>query len=339
MDVNGTTCREPGRDIDDSSKVLFDVNRPAAARVRTRLAVLHEDAHLVLVEKPAGLLTLPTQEQEKDTLLSRVNDYLLHRFKKRPYAGVVHRLDKETSGVLVFARSRAALTKLQELFRRHDVEREYLALVEGRLANDAGTLSADLVRDRGDRRRGTARPGERGIRAVTHYRVLERLPGATLLSVRLETGRTHQIRVHLAAAGHPVVGDTVYRPRHFPPPRITASRQMLHARSLGFVHPGTGEPVAAQMQPPADFREVLEKLRKEARGVHRPAPEQGSPVDVPRPRPRPHGRPPSTWSGARGESSRAHSREHQIPSPLPANRPKKKAGPKVRSRDRRKKTP
>jgi 23S rRNA pseudouridine1911/1915/1917 synthase len=262
VDVEAKTCLEPGREVDGSADVRLDVNRPAVFRVRTRLAVLYEDPHVILVGKPAGLLTLPTESREKETLLSRVNEYLLHRFKKRPYAGVVHRLDKETSGVLVFARSRAALGKLQELFRRHDVEREYVALVEGRVAADSGTLSADLVRDRGDRRRGVARPGEKGLRAVTHYRVLERLPGATLLSVRLETGRTHQIRVHLASAGHPVVGDAVYRPRRLPPPSVAAPRQMLHARSLGFRHPETGQLIHAEMQIPEDFRAVLETLRR-----------------------------------------------------------------------------
>ncbi len=266
VDVDGETCREPGREVGEGSSVRFDIHRPVAAKVRTRLAVLHEDPDCLLVEKPAGLLTLPTEEREKETLLARVNDYLLHRFHRRPYAGVVHRLDKETSGVLVFARSRPALTKLQELFRRHDVEREYVALVEGRVAEDAGTLSADLVRDRGDRRRGVARPGEKGLRAVTRYRVLERLPGATLLSVRLETGRTHQIRVHLASAGHPVVGDPVYRPRHLPPPAIEAPRQMLHARSLAFRHPVTGQPVRGEMEIPADFRAVLQMLRKRKAG-------------------------------------------------------------------------
>ena len=270
VDVKGKTCLEPGREVEGSADIRLDGNRPAVVRVRTRLAVLHEDAHVILVGKPAGLLTLPTESREKETLLSRVNEYLLHRFKKRPYAGVVHRLDKETSGVLVFARNRAVLGKLQELFRRHDVEREYVALVEGRVSADSGTLSADLVRDRGDRRRGVARPGEKGLRAVTHYRVLERLPGATLLSVRLETGRTHQIRVHLASAGHPVVGDAVYRPRHSPPPSVAAPRQMLHARSLGFRHPETGQMVRAEMEIPEDFRGVLEALRR--RKNSRPSP-------------------------------------------------------------------
>ena len=226
--------------------------------------ILHEDADLVIADKPAGLLTLSTEAGEKDTLLSRVNAYLQFRYRKRPYVGVVHRLDKETSGAVVFARSREVLRGLQELFRRHDVEREYVALVEGRVHDDAGTIGLEVVRDRGDRRRGTARPGEKGIRAVTHYRVLERFAGATAVALTLETGRTHQIRIHLAALGHPVIGDAVYRPRHFSPPTITAERQMLHARTLGFRHPRTGAAIRVQSDPPPDFRDLRSRLARAA---------------------------------------------------------------------------
>ena len=262
VDVDGTTCREPGREIGESAGVTLDVNRPAVGNVRTKLAVLHEDPHLIVVDKPAGLLTLPTEAREKDTLLGRVNAYLQHRYRKRPYVGVVHRLDKETSGAVVFARSRETLRALQELFRRHDVEREYVAIVEGRVEKDSGTIGLDLVRDAGDRRRGTARGGKTGLRAVTHYRMLQPMANATLLALRLETGRTHQIRVHLAAIGHPVVGDTVYRPKRQPGPALEARRQMLHARTLGLRHPQTGERMLVSSEPPADFRERLAALSK-----------------------------------------------------------------------------
>ena len=122
---------------------------------------------------------------------------------------MVHRLDKDTSGALVFARNRPALHFLQDVFRRHAIDREYLAIVAGSVP-DSGSYTADLVRDGGDLRRGVARPGQEGKRAVTRYRAIERLDGATLVSIELETGRTHQIRVHFAAAGHPVLGDRVY---------------------------------------------------------------------------------------------------------------------------------
>ena len=265
VDVDGAVCREPGRDVADGARVVLDVNRPAVGNVRTKLVVLHEDPSLIVVDKPAGLLTLPTEAHEKDSLLARVNAYLQHRYRRRPYVGVVHRLDKETSGAIVFARSRETLRALQELFRRHDVEREYVAIVEGSVARDSGTIGLDLVRDAGDRRRGTAPRGERGRRAVTHYRVIRRMPGAALLALRLETGRTHQIRVHLAAIGHPVVGDAVYRPKHFTAPPIDAPRQMLHARTLGFRHPESGERVLVSSEPPADFRETLARLERAGR--------------------------------------------------------------------------
>jgi len=264
VDVDGAVCREPGRNVADDSRVVLDVNRPAVGNVRTKLVVLLEDSSLIVVEKPAGLLTLATDAHEKDTLLARVNGYLQHRYRRRPYVGVVHRLDKETSGAIVFARSREILRALQELFRRHDVEREYVAIVEGTLEADSGTIGLDLVRDAGDRRRGTARPGEEGRRAVTHWRVLRRMPSATLVALRLETGRTHQIRVHLAAIGHPVVGDAVYRPKHFENLPIEAPRQMLHARTLGFRHPDTGDPVHASSEIPADFQERLGALARAA---------------------------------------------------------------------------
>ena len=250
--------------------------------------ILHEDDDLVIADKPAGLLTLSTEAGEKDTLLSRVNAYLQFRYRKRPYVGVVHRLDKETSGAVVFARSREVLRGLQELFRRHDVEREYVALVEGRVEKDAGTIGLEVVRDRGDRRRGTARPGEKGIRAVTHYRVLERFAGATAVALTLETGRTHQIRIHLAALGHPVIGDAVYRPRHFSPPAVTAERQMLHARTLGFRHPRTGAAIRVQSDPPPDFRDLRSRLARAAPPARRVPPAPAKPA---RPTPIPDGRP------------------------------------------------
>jgi 23S rRNA pseudouridine1911/1915/1917 synthase len=260
IDEGGVTRDEPGLEVPESAALTFHPERPTRRNVRTPLSILHEDDDCVVVDKPAGLLTLPTADREKDTLLSRVSLYLQHRYRRRPYVGVAHRLDKDTSGAIVFARSREALHALQELFRRHEIEREYVALVEGDMP-ESGTLDADLVRDRGDRRRGVARPGQQGRRAVTHYRSLERLGRASLVSARLETGRTHQIRVHFAAAGHPVLGDTVYRRRDAPSPPALAPRQMLHARILGFAQPRTGAMVHCQAPLPADFTKVLAALR------------------------------------------------------------------------------
>jgi 23S rRNA pseudouridine1911/1915/1917 synthase len=259
VDVSGQTCREPGRRIPDESSVSLHLHRPAIRDVRSRLNVLHEEAELIVVEKPAGLLTLPTEAHEKDTLVGRLNTYLARRDKGRPYVGVVHRLDRDTSGAIVFARTRPMQRALQALFRRHDIDREYLAIVEGELRLDRGTISRDLVRDRGDRRRGVARKNEDGRPAVTHFEVRERLAGATLVSLRLETGRTHQIRIHLASIGHPVAGDSVYGLRGR---RLAAPRQMLHAARLGLRVPGSGERVDAEIPPPEDFQRLRDRLRR-----------------------------------------------------------------------------
>jgi 23S rRNA pseudouridine1911/1915/1917 synthase len=271
VDVDGSTCGEPGRDVAENASISHHPSRPVRRRVRTKLAILAEDDKFLIVDKPAGLLTVPTAEREKDTLLARALDYLHHRFQRRPSAFVVHRLDKDTSGAVVFARTRDALHGLQESFRRHAIEREYVAIVEGELPG-SGVFSADLVRDGGDRRRGVARPGEPGKRAVTHYRTLERLPGATLVSIELETGRTHQIRVHFAAAGHPVLGDRVYGQRGSTEEGrgrrdLDVPRQMLHARRLGFAHPVSGAPVRVESPPPAEFLEVLRILRRKKKSA------------------------------------------------------------------------
>jgi 23S rRNA pseudouridine1911/1915/1917 synthase len=263
IDRDGTPVDEPGQDVAPNVSLTWHPDRPARHRIRSRLVVLHEDDDVFIVDKPAGLLTVPTAERERDTLLARALDYLQHRYHRRPYAGVVHRLDKDTSGAVVFARNREALHALQTLFRAHDIEREYLAIVEGN-PPPSGTLDADLVRDAGLGRRGVARRGESGRRAVTRYQVVERLRAASLLSVQLETGRTHQIRIHFSAAGTPVLGDRVYRRAPDRPAPIEAPRQMLHALRLGFAHPKTGETVRVEAAVPDDFAKALGQLRRGA---------------------------------------------------------------------------
>jgi 23S rRNA pseudouridine1911/1915/1917 synthase len=256
VDVAGETVDEPGADVAEDARLEHFPDRPARRTVRTRLAVLHEDDDVIVVDKPAGLLTVPTEARERDTLWSRVLQYLQLRRGGRPYAGIVHRLDKDTSGAVVFARNRRALHALQDRFRRHDIDREYVALASGRVP-DAGTFDADLVRTR-ELRRSVARPGETGRRAVTRFQVLERLRGAALVSIRPETGRTHQIRVHFSAAGHPILGDRVYGDRGGEPD--AAPRQMLHALRLGFVLPER-ERVSVESPLPEDFRRELESRR------------------------------------------------------------------------------
>ncbi|MBX6313956.1 MAG: RluA family pseudouridine synthase [Isosphaeraceae bacterium] len=262
IDLAGERCDEPGREVEPDAPVEYFPSRPKARKVQSRLRVLHEDRHVLIVDKPAGLLTLPTQGRERDTLLERVSRYLMLRHGGRPYVGIIHRLDKDTSGALALAKSPAALQAFQALFRTHDIERQYLAVVEGALRRVAGTIDLALITDRGDLRRGVARePGE-GRRAVTHYRVIERFGAvATLVACWLETGRTHQIRIHLAEIGHPVVGEPVYRPRGRPPSKARFHRQALHAQTLGFRHPLTGAEVRVEAPIPDDLAALLTDLR------------------------------------------------------------------------------
>ena len=261
--VNGAAVDDPGALVSPAARVVWNPNRRIRRRVDTSLRVLYEDADAIAVEKPPGLLTHPTEAKEKDTLLSRVSTYVARRHGGkggRAYVSVVHRLDKETSGILVFARSRRGLVTLQAQLRSHSMERRYLGVVEGDLKGDAGTFNQDLVEDRGDRRRGVAKPGETGLAAVTEWKVLERFGLATLVEARLKTGRTHQIRVHFAHAGHPLVGDPVYRDSRRPPFPVPFPRQALHAGRLGWTTP-EGKKVGLEAEPPPDFQKLLKDLR------------------------------------------------------------------------------
>ncbi len=264
--VDGTVVNDPGALVGETSRAVWDRDREVRRRAEGKITVLYEDEDAVAVFKPAGLLTHPTEAKEKETLLSRVSLWAQHRFGRgsgRAYVSVVHRLDKETSGILVFARSRRGLVQLQAQLRAHAMDRRYIAVVEGNLTGDAGTFDQDLVEDRGDRRRGVAKPGEKGIRAVTEWRVLERFGIATLVEARLKTGRTHQIRVHFASAGHPLLGDPVYRDVRRPPFPVPFPRQALHAGRLGWVSPD-GKKVSLEAEPPPDFQELLRALRTRA---------------------------------------------------------------------------
>jgi 23S rRNA pseudouridine1911/1915/1917 synthase len=263
IDVAGERCDEPGREVEPETSIEYFPNRPKARTVAGRLRVLHEDRHVLIVDKPAGLLTLPTPARERDTLVDRASRYLAIRHGgPRPYVGVIHRLDKDTSGALALARSPEAVRAFQVLFKRHDIERQYLAVVEGSPRRAEGAIDLPLVTDRGDLRRGVARgPGE-GRTAVTHYRVVERFgPVAALVACWLETGRTHQIRIHLAEIGHPVVGDKVYRPRSLPRSKAQFHRQALHAQTLGFRHPLTAQDVRVEAPLPSDLAALIIDLR------------------------------------------------------------------------------
>ncbi len=262
VDLDGQRCDEPGREVESDAPIEFFPNRPKTRKVQTKLRVLYEDRHVIIVDKPAGLLTLPTQSHERDTLQQRVHRYLSIRHGGRPYVGIIHRLDKDTSGALALAKSPGAQRTFQQLFRDHDIERQYLAVVEGNLSRESGTIDKALVNDRGDLRRGVARRPDEGRHAVTHYRVVERFGDvATLVACWLETGRTHQIRIHMAEIGHPVLGEPVYRPRSQPRCKAKFGRQALHAQTLGFRHPLADEEVRVEAPIPSDLSALLIDLR------------------------------------------------------------------------------
>ena len=248
--------------------------------------LVHVDGQIVVVDKPAGLTTMRHASEAAEfgararrflpvTLADLLPRMLLNHAGKPPpnrpgfrpalpEVRAVHRIDKETSGLVVFARTPAAARHLGNQFRGHTTERRYLALVRGQAK--AGRIASSIARDRGDGRRGSSdQPG--GERAVTHVRVVEELGEFTLVECRLETGRTHQVRIHLGEAGTPLCGERIYdRPLHGRPVPDTsrATRPLLHAALLGVEHPATGKKMQWEADLPADMADLLKRLRKQS---------------------------------------------------------------------------
>lgn len=269
--VDDATERDPQHRLASGARVSLRMRSERRPAAQLEL-LLHVDKHLVVVAKPAGLNSVPypsldgsdaraqqRAEAESDVLSVQVERALRQRGAGQSLPlGIVHRLDKETSGVLVFARTLAAKRHLKEQFRVHSIERRYLALVHG--SPESATLSSRLVKDRGDGLRGSTNDPTLGRAATTHVRVLERLPGASLIECRLETGRTHQIRIHLSERGHPVLGERVYIKDYQGKP-LSAPRLMLHATELGFEHPATGERLRFEQPLPEDMQRTLAAVR------------------------------------------------------------------------------
>lgn len=272
-------CRDLRFLVRTGQKLRIAAPKPAADQPKKRKAapvVRFADAHVVVVDKPAGLTTMRHAREAEEfgehgqrylpPTLADLLPGLLPRDGGSTRVRAVHRLDRETSGLVVFARTADAERALGNQFRAHTVTRTYQALVRGQ--PQEATLETFLIDDRGDGRRGsTTTPGE-GKRAVTHVRVLEDLDNFALVECRLETGRTHQVRIHLGEAGTPLCGERVYdRPLHGRPLPDTSGkgRPMLHAATLGFLHPATSKQVTWTSPMPDDMRELLERLRKCAR--------------------------------------------------------------------------
>jgi 23S rRNA pseudouridine1911/1915/1917 synthase len=269
--VGGDLCLDPARRLKEGDAVEVLAHAAPLPQQRQPIDVVYLDEHLVVVHKPAGLDTVrhpaerhfsERRKQQTPTLEDLVPKLIGAPGRR---LRVVHRLDKETSGLVVFARTVPAERGLGRQFHAHTVERRYLAVVPGKVAPQR--IATRLVRDRGDGRRGsTTAPGV-GKEAITHVEVVERLRGHTLVACRLETGRTHQIRIHLAELGHPVCGEKVYNRTpagDSRPDARGAPRLALHAAELGFVHPVTGAALHWTRPLPADLEQFVNRLRHRA---------------------------------------------------------------------------
>ncbi|MEA3365781.1 MAG: RluA family pseudouridine synthase [Candidatus Hydrogenedentes bacterium] len=278
--INERICKRPSRtvipgDVIDIELPLEPAKDPQPENIP--LEILHEDADVLVVNKPAKLVVHPAPGHHSGTL---VNAVLYHcpDFQRpgedpaRP--GIVHRLDRDTSGVMVVAKSPRAFQSLRQQARKHAFERRYLALAQGEFPYQRGRIHAAVGRSTSDRKRMSVTPAA-SRDAITNFEVLERFGVACLLGLQLETGRTHQIRVHLRFAGHPVLGDPVYGVVDFQNWKVSeATRdalrklegQALHAEMLGFTHPASGAKMRFQTSPPFDFQTALDALRRETTG-------------------------------------------------------------------------
>ncbi|AEV68726.1 RluA family pseudouridine synthase [Acetivibrio clariflavus] len=223
--------------------------------------ILYEDEHIIVVDKPKGMVVHPAAGNYSGTLVNALMKHCGDNLSSingviRP--GIVHRIDKDTSGVLVVAKSNEAHEKLSMMLKEHDINRVYIALVHGIIREEAGKIDAPIGRHPVDRKKMAVNT-KNGRRAVTHFKVLERFKDATMLEVKLETGRTHQIRVHMSYIGYPIIGDTVYGRKK---DKYNIEGQALHAKLLGFVHPITNEYMEFESELPEYFVKLLEELRR-----------------------------------------------------------------------------
>ena len=260
--VNGEPCDDGAQRVapGDRVAVAYDPQQGYPEKKRAwadpAFSIVFEDEHMIVVNKAANVLTVATERGgETNTLVDRVSHYLKHTSRRRE-ALVVHRLDRGVSGLLVFAKTRVMLARLQEQFKARKPERRYVAIVAGKLQRATGTFKSKLAM-RKNLEQFSTRDEKQGQLAITHYRVLKLLADTTVVEVRLETGRRNQIRVHFAEAGHPVLGDPRYRPIEARHERWQAKRIALHAQSLGFEHPATGKPMVFESKLPDEMQRFI----------------------------------------------------------------------------------
>ena len=262
--------RDPAAKAVPGGAYEVSVPEPAAAHNEAQdiaLTIVQEDEHPLVVDKPAGMVVHPAAGNFDGTLVNALLHHCAGRLSgiggvARP--GIVHRIDKDTSGLLVVAKTDVAHEGLAAQFARHSIDRRYLAIVAGLPNPPSGTVDAPLARSSANRQKMAIVEGDRGKRAVTHYRLLRPLSEAALVECRLETGRTHQVRVHMTSLGHPLIGDPVYgrtRTAHRELlKRLGFARQALHAAELGFVHPVTKANLSFKSDAPSDMQELLSAL-------------------------------------------------------------------------------
>ncbi|HEY3359438.1 MAG TPA: RluA family pseudouridine synthase [Polyangia bacterium] len=263
VQLDGTAEVDPAARVRAGQRVA--VTARSTAPLPPMVPIVYEDPYVIVINKPAGITSVPFEPDETGTSLDLVRDAWRALRRPRPTATpliTVHRIDKETSGLIAFAKSKPAEIGLAAQFRDHTVRRLYLCVAHGDVPAPV-RIESRLVADRGDGRRGSTRKPHVGKKAITHVTPLEHLRGATLCEVRLETGKTHQIRIHLAERGHPLVGEKVYirdYVYHGKEP-IPCARLLLHARTLGFTHPITGAAVDLAAEPPPEFMAAVARLR------------------------------------------------------------------------------
>ncbi len=263
--LNGASLDDPGArvGVGDQLNLVFDPARrykeKPAARATRGFTVVFVDQHIVVVDKQAGILTVPTTAGEGKTLVDLLSTHLNQGQPRRTKVSVVHRLDRDTSGLLVFGRTPQMAQRVIDQFVARKPQREYAAISAGRLEKDKGVIRSHLATDKALNQRSVSKHGEL---AVTHYEVKERYRDATLVVVRLETGRRNQIRVHLAELGHPILGDTRYRPDMATHAAWPYKRLALHARVLGFNHPATGETLSFESELPGEFAAFANKTKR-----------------------------------------------------------------------------
>jgi len=261
VSINGVRCEELATPVvvGDTVAVRYDPSQRYKEKKKhwddRTFTVLFEDDYLIVIDKSAGVLTVPTDWNEKNTLVDRVSLYLSHSRKKRE-ACVVHRLDREVSGLLVFGKTESIADLLIEQFKQHKPQRLYVAIVAGVMQADEGTFDGHLATGK-NLDRYVARPSKHTEAAITHYRVVQRMTDTTLIEAKLETGKRNQIRVHFADAGHPVLGDPRYKIKEAKHPRWIRQRIALHAKTLGFEHPATNQQVTFESPIPVALEKFI----------------------------------------------------------------------------------